>query len=65
MLKNLIKKQEIHPEEQYLHMIRELLDEGNIENGRNGNVKALFGATMRFNLTNNIIPLILILATIL
>ena len=27
------------------------------ENGRNGNVKALFGATMRFDLTNNIIPL--------
>ena len=34
MLKNLIKKQGIHPEQQYLNLINELLEEENIEIGR-------------------------------
>ena len=45
-------------EEQYIDLIKNIIDHGYNENGRNGNVKALFGATMRFDLTNNKIPLI-------
>ena len=45
-------------DEQYIDLIKNIIDHGYNENGRNGNVKALFGATMRFDLTNNIIPLI-------
>ena len=45
-------------EEQYIDLIKNIIDHGYDENGRNGNVKALFGATMRFDLTNNKIPLI-------
>lgn len=47
-----------NPEQQYIDLIKNIIDHGFIENGRNGNVKALFGATMRFDLTNNKIPLI-------
>jgi len=45
-------------EEQYIDLIKKIIEHGYNENGRNGNVKALFGATMRFDLTNNKIPLI-------
>ena len=44
-------------DEQYIDLIKNIIDYGYNENGRNGNVKALFGATMRFDLTNNRIPL--------
>ena len=44
-------------DEQYIDLIKNIIDHGYNENGRNGNVKALFGATMRFDLTNNRIPL--------
>lgn len=45
-------------ENQYIELIKNILDNGYMENGRNGNVKTLFGATMRFDLTNNKIPLL-------
>ena len=48
MLKNLIQQQKIHPEEQYLSLIRELLEEGNIEKGRNGNTYCDIGSAMYF-----------------
>ena len=58
MLKNLIKNQEIHPEEQYLNLISELLEEGNIETGRNGNTYCNIGSAMYFSLENNTIPIL-------
>mgnify|MGYP006080416051 FL=1 len=48
----------INDEKQYLDLIKNVLENGFMENGRNGNVKTLFGATMRFDLTNNKIPLL-------
>lgn len=48
----------INDENQYLDLIKNVLQNGFMENGRNGNVKTLFGATMRFDLTNNKIPLL-------
>lgn len=58
MLKNLFDKQNIHPEEQYLSLIRELLEEGNIETGRNGNTYCNIGSAMYFSLENNTIPIL-------
>ena len=43
-----------HEEDQYLDMIREVLREGSLEEGRNGYTKSLFGGAMRFSLKNKI-----------
>jgi thymidylate synthase len=45
-------------EQQYLDLIKTIIEHGYNETGRNGDVKALFGATMRFDLTNNKIPIL-------
>jgi thymidylate synthase len=58
MLKNLIQQQNIHPEKQYLNLISELLEEGNIETGRNGNTYSNIGGAMYFSLENNEIPIL-------
>lgn len=47
-----------HEEDQYLDMIREVLREGSLEEGRNGYTKSLFGGAMRFSLKKNTIPLL-------
>ncbi len=61
MLKTLLSRagmDKLHPEEQYLQLIRDILSEGSMENGRNGNVLTVFGAAMRFSLENNSIPIL-------
>lgn len=58
MLKKLIKSQNIHPEEQYLNLINELLEEENIETGRNGDTYCNIGSAMHFSLENNSIPIL-------
>ena len=58
MLKNIIQQQKIHPEEQYLRLIEELLQEENIETGRNGNTYCNIGSAMYFSLENNTIPIL-------
>jgi len=45
-------------EQQYLDLIREVLVDGELEEGRNGNTLSLFGRMMRFSLNNGTIPLI-------
>ena len=47
----------INDEQQYLNLINNIINNGILETGRNGNVKSIFGVTMRFDLTNNTIPL--------
>jgi thymidylate synthase len=47
----------INDEQQYLNLINNIINNGVLETGRNGNVKSIFGVTMRFDLTNNTIPL--------
>lgn len=49
---------EIHPEQQYIQLIRDILEKGTMENGRNGNTKSLFGYSMRFSLKDGVIPLL-------
>ncbi len=51
-------EQDIHPEYQYLNLIRKVLKHGVLETGRNGNTYALFGYTMRFDLSDGRLPLL-------
>jgi len=45
-------------EQQYLQLIRDILDKGTFETGRNGNTKSLFGYSMRFSLNEGTLPLL-------
>ena len=47
-----------HDEYQYTNLIRDIIDEGKMEYGRNGNAKTVIGSAMHFDLTNNIIPIL-------
>ena len=47
-----------HDENQYLALIRDILNEGSLECGRNGDVKMIYGSAMHFSLDNNVIPFI-------
>lgn len=63
MLRNLCKKKSTDAntnleEEQYLNLIRDILSEGTLEQGRNGNTKCAFGAAMHFSLDNGAIPIL-------
>ena len=64
MLRNLCKTKSIHAssnsseEEQYINLIRDILSEGTVECGRNGNTKCVFGAAMHFSLDNGAIPIL-------
>ena len=51
-------KRIIHPEKQYLELIKQVLILGETKIGRNGSTKSLFGAQMRFNLRDNTMPLL-------
>jgi thymidylate synthase len=48
----------IHDEYQYIKLIKDIIDHGTMENGRNGNAKTIFGAAMHFSLENNKIPIL-------
>lgn len=59
MLKNLILARKYkHEEDQYIELIKDILNEGTMISGRNGNVLTVFGSAMRFSLENNKIPLL-------
>ena len=45
-------------EQQYLQLIRDILDQGVLESGRNGVTKSIFGSAMHFSLENGVIPLL-------
>ena len=45
-------------EYQYLELINDILEEGTMEEGRNGLTKSIFGAAMHFSLENGTIPLL-------
>jgi thymidylate synthase len=47
-----------HQEEQYLNLLREILERGTWEDGRNGRTKSVFGHSMRFSLKNGTIPIL-------
>ena len=45
-------------EKQYLHLISKIIHNGDLQDGRNGNVYSSIGESMRFSLKNNTIPLL-------
>jgi thymidylate synthase len=47
----------MHPEGQYLELMLNICEKGFKETGRNGNTISLFGASMRFSLQNETIPI--------
>jgi len=47
-----------HPEQQYLQLIRDILERGHDHLGRNGGTKSLFGNMMRFSLKDGTVPLL-------
>jgi thymidylate synthase len=60
MLRNIIKsnldgKSEEH---QYLNLIKDILSEGEMVEGRNGLTKSVFGASMLFSLKDGTIPIL-------
>jgi len=52
------KKMFHHPELQYLSLIQNIIKNGVREKGKKGKTKSLIGATMRYPLNNNKIPLL-------
>ena len=57
MLKNLVK-QYSHPEQQYLHLVQDLLEENSTVVGRNGSTLCNIGNAMYFSLENGKIPIL-------
>ena len=51
-------KKSKHEEYQYITLIADILDEGVMEHGRNGNAKTVIGSAMHFTLTDGIIPIL-------
>ena len=47
-----------HEEYQYLHLLENIIDNGFLEDGRNGKTKSIFGSSMRFSLQNGKIPIL-------
>ena len=47
-----------HDENQYLQLISDILNEGEMICGRNGNAKTVYGSSMHFSLENKTIPLL-------
>jgi len=45
-------------EYQYLNLIKDILDNGFLEEGRNGKTKSVFGRSMHFSLSDNKIPIL-------
>ena len=47
-----------HEELQYLNLINEIINNGTFEEGRNGKTKMIFGASMKFDLTDKKVPVL-------
>ena len=45
-------------EEQYLNLVRDIIDNGDWKEGRNGRTKEVFGRMLRFSLSDNKLPLL-------
>lgn len=46
------------PDTQYIHLVKEIIEKGTEETGRNGKTKSIFGHSMRFSLKNGELPLL-------
>jgi len=55
---NKLRNNTYHEENQYLNLISDIIEHGSIDEGRNGNTKAVFGSAMYFSLENGSIPIL-------
>ena len=46
----------LHPDLQYRILVKNILKNGQLKEGRNGNVLSLFGANMKFSLHDDKVP---------
>ena len=53
-----INNGEMHDENQYLSLIKDILESGTMVKGRNGNAQTVFGSAMHFSLENDVIPIL-------
>jgi len=53
-----IERKMYHEEDQYLNLIRHIMETGTWEDGRNGRTKSIFGHMMRFSLKDGKIPIL-------
>ena len=53
-----LTKETYHDEYQYLNLLKDIIEEGNIEEGRNGKVYTAIGSAMHFSLENGKIPIL-------
>jgi thymidylate synthase len=60
MLKNVVRDSigDGPEESQYIRLIRDILEEGEMVEGRNGAAKTVFGASMYFSLEGNVVPVL-------
>ena len=61
MLKRILKENctienNYHEENQYINLINDIINDGDLSNGRNGNTYSIFGTIMQFSLENGKIP---------
>jgi thymidylate synthase len=47
-----------HDENQYINLIKDILEQGDMIDGRNGNAKTVYGSSMHFSLQNGVLPLL-------
>jgi thymidylate synthase len=47
-----------HDENQYIQLLKDILEEGEMICGRNGNAKTIYGSSMHFSLQNGTLPLL-------
>jgi thymidylate synthase len=48
----------LHDEYQYLRLVNDIVEHGELVSGRNGDAKTIIGASMHFNLANGTLPLL-------
>lgn len=49
---------DFHEEYQYLNLLSDILEDGSLEEGRNGFTQSVYGAALHFSLENNKIPIL-------
>ena len=48
----------MHPEKQYLNLIKNIISNGSITQSRNGNTVNIIGTMSKYSLENNTIPIL-------
>jgi len=58
LVRDIDRTKSTHEEYQYLNLIKNIMENGFLEEGRNGKTKSFFGGSMRFSLKNGVVPIL-------